>query len=393
MKKFSTFIVESNSSEKITGIDISINYINAEDLKKYLEVADIFLMDETKEIIKWLIANNKSYIQELSTDYDENAIIGFFNQGRKKIEDKRLQMLWDLIYKVNKENRILEIPTLQKEKDFKSIIDGSVPADYVILQLGTERGKNAIPKRYDRLLNKIINQWNGKSSLDREELKSAAYEGLVWSINSYGKKGNKTKAEDENIVNKTFGQYAAYMIRFSILEHIKNLSHTVRIPISQQKKEKETHGVNRKSDTVSGDKVVGHNDEGNKTLFDFLGYIDTSTQSLDNEDLDKLWKEATEIIDKEFNQTTLDIFYSFFGINGYKKLQNKELADKYNCGPSKITYYCSRVINFIKTNKKIKSIFTEINELMHECMAEKDLNNNDNDPYYINIKENTDIEE
>ena len=393
MKNFSTFIIESNSSETIKGIKDSINYIDTDNLKKYLKICDIYLSNEAKEIIKWLIVNNKTYIQDLSNDIDENAIVGFFNQGRKNITDSKLKELWDLIYTINKNDRILEIPTLQTKSQFDSILNKSLPADYVILKLDTESGRNAIPKRYDRLLNKIINQWEGKSSFDREELKSAAYEGLTWAINSYGKKGNKTKAEDENIVNKTFGQYAAYMIRFGILEHIKNLSHTVRIPISQQKKEKETHGVNRKSDTVSGDKVVGHNDEGNKTLFDFLGYIDTSTQSLDNEDLDKLWKEATEIIDKEFNQTTLDIFYSFFGINGYKKLQNKELADKYNCGPSKITYYCSRVINFIKTNKKIKSIFTEINELMHECMAEKDLNNNDNDPYYINIKENTDIEE
>ena len=76
----------------------------------------------------------------------------------------------------------------------------------------------------------------------------------------------------------------------------------------------------------------------------------------------------------------LDIFYSFFGINDHKQLQNKELAAKYNCGPSKITYYCARVINFIKTNKKIKSIFSEINELMHECLAERDMNNNDYDP-------------
>ena len=393
MKNFSTFLSESISVGRIDGIKDSINYIGEEDLKKYLEVANIFLSEETKQIIQWLIVNNKTYIQDLSNDSDENAIVGFYNSGKGNIDDPKLKNLWDLIQIVNKSERILEIPTLQKPNDFRNIINGDTPADYVILRLNTEEGRNNVVKKYDNLVNKIVNQWVGKSTFDRDELKACAYEGLTWALNSYGKKGEKSKAEDENVVNKTFGQYAAYTIRFSILESIKNYSHTVRVPISQQKKEKETSGVNRKSHTVSGDKTIKKNDEGSKTLFDFLGFVDTSTQSIDNEDMDKLWKEAMEILEKEFNSMTMDIFYSFFGINGREKLQNKELATKYNCGASKITYYCSRVLNYIKNNRKIKSIFSEINELMHECMSERDQNDNEQEPYYIKISEDTSVEE
>ena len=70
----------------------------------------------------------------------------------------------------------------------------------------------------------------------------------------------------------------------------------------------------------------------------------------------------------------------------------RELSKKYNCGPSKITYYCGRVLEFIKKNKKIRDIFSEINDLMHECLKEYDDNNN-NEPHYIKIKENTEVEE
>ena len=98
------------------------------------------------------------------------------------------------------------------------------------------------------------------------------------------------------------------------------------------------------------------------------------------------------LLEEEFNDMTMDIFYSFYGINGHKKLQNKELSEKYNCGPSKITYYCGRVVEFIKKNKKVRDIFSEINDLMHECLKEYDDNNN-NEPHYIKIKENTEVEE
>ena len=100
--------------------------------------------------------------------------------------------------------------------------------------------------------------------------------------------------------------------------------------------------------------------------------------------MDKLWKKAMKVLEEEFNDMTMDIFYSFYGINGHKKLQNKELSEKYNCGPSKITYYCGRVVEFIKKNKKVRDIFSEINDLMHECLKEYDDNNN-NEPHYIKI--------
>lgn len=393
MKNLSTVITESsNKKTKIEGVKNSINFISVEDLNKYLESADACLSEEAKEIINWLKVNNKTYISELSTDDDENAIVGFYNKGKKEIESGALKELWDKINVLVQADRVLEIPTLQTKSDFENILSGKLPADYVILKLGTKEGKNNIPKRYSRLIEKIVAQWKGKSSFEYEDLKSIAYEGLVYAMDTYGKKGNKTKSEDESIVNKTFGQYAAYMIRFIILENIKNLSHTVRVPISQQKREKDSKGTNAKSNTVSGDKVVGHNDEGSKTLFDFLGYTDTSLQSVDYEDMDKLWKKAMKVLEEEFNDMTMDIFYSFYGINGHKKLQNKELSEKYNCGPSKITYYCGRVVEFIKKNKKVRDIFSEINDLMHECLKEYDDNNN-NEPHYIKIKENTEVEE
>ena len=53
---------------------------------KYLKNANACLSEEAKEIINWLKVNNKTYISELSTDDDENAIVGFYNKGKREIE-------------------------------------------------------------------------------------------------------------------------------------------------------------------------------------------------------------------------------------------------------------------------------------------------------------------
>ena len=85
MKNLSTVITESsNKKTKIEGVKNSINFISVEDLNKYLESADACLSEEAKEIINWLKVNNKTYISELSTDDDENAIVGFYKKGNRK---------------------------------------------------------------------------------------------------------------------------------------------------------------------------------------------------------------------------------------------------------------------------------------------------------------------
>ena len=82
MKTLSILFEEKNAKLKVQSD--SINYISVEDLKKYLEIADKFISDETKEIINYLIVNNKTYLSELATDDEENALVGFYNAGEPK---------------------------------------------------------------------------------------------------------------------------------------------------------------------------------------------------------------------------------------------------------------------------------------------------------------------
>ena len=51
---------------------------------------------------------------------------------------------------------------------------------------------------------------------------------------------------------------------------------------------------------------------------------------------------------------------------------NKEIAKKYNVANSNITYYCQKVNNFIRKDKKMNALFVELYELIKESINDKD---------------------
>lgn len=380
--------VSSNSAKyrTITAEENSINYISIDDLKKYLEIADKFLSSESKQVIQYLIVNNSTYITDLSSDTEENVIVGFYNS--KRPTDEKLSTLWDLLHTIGKTGRILEIPTLQSKEHFESIINKQVPADRIILRIDNAQARNEIVIMYDPLVHKMCRQWMGKSTLTYDDLYSAAQVGLIWAMNNYGikKAKRKIKGADDEVpeevkevnIKQTFGQYAAYMIMYSIINSIRTESHIVSIPVNKQQEEKQLTGKNVKNRSISGDKKVGINnsDDGNKTVFDFIEDGDSASRSLENEDIANIWKEIWAECEKEFDKKIMQSFYSFHGLNGYEKLKNKEIAQKYGVSNSLVTYYCVKVEKYIQTNKKIMELLKEVYKLMNECLSIDDTRNN-----------------
>lgn len=365
MRKLTEIFEAVEKTLKLNIQDGSINYISAKQLKEYLETCKVFLSNETKEIVNWLIVNNSSYIAELSTDQEENALAGFFNAGMPK--EDHLKELYKAIAVVQKSGRILEIPVFMTEKQFNSVINKEVPLDYVVLALDTTRGRNKAAEKYNPLLIKMCRDWLGKSNLTYDDLMSAAHEGFVWALNGYGKKTDKNKVDLDTIVtSQTFGQYAAWMIRSSILMAIENESKTVREPKSAQKRERQEKGYNRKVNSVSGNRSISKDDEGGKTLFDLIGDFEEASNSLDNEDLKMLRNELKKMLVKEFGQKVVDIFASGLGMFGYEKIKKKDIAKKYDISSSNVSYYNNKIEQFLKKDKKANALLMEIIELISD---------------------------
>lgn len=389
MKKFSEIVESKSSNKKLDIQNNTLSYIGVADLKKYLEVCNKFISDEAKAIVKYLIDNNLKYVAELSNDTDDNPLAAFYNAGVPMNATEELKELYKNIGVLYKKDRLMEIPVFQTKEQFEAIITKQESPDCVIMDLVSEKGRNEIAKQYEPLIHKMAKQFHGKSNLSYEELVSAGYQGLVWAMNSYGKKPkqNKNNVDIETIVSNTFTQFAAYMIRTAMLEDIKNLSHTVRIPVSQQNDERKDTGRNTKSNTVSGDRETSLSDDSNKSLFDYMGGTDNATRDVDNEDIKKLWNRFFEKLNSHFDKKTLDIYYSSFGLNGYEKIKKKELADKFKIAQSSITYVLYRVNTFITTDKEMYSMIKSIFELMTECANERDMDYDPEEGLHIEIND------
>lgn len=366
----------------------SLNYLTVEQLKKYLAITDKYIMPESKDIIDYLIVNNTSYLTDLDKENEENVLAGFFNAGYPDKAD--FVELYNKLEKVVKENRVLEIPVFQTKEQFNSIINKTCHLDLIVMDFKDDKSRNNIAIKYTPLVHKICKQYYGKSNLNYEDLLSVAFDGLTYAMNTYGKKSNikDDNIDSKNISSQSFLQWAAYIIRFTILDAIAHESRTVRIAKSQLNKERKKNGQNTKSNTVSGDLKVGINnsEDGNKTVFDFIDSQEYSDSALDKADLDKVWGEIYTRIKKEFGEQIFNIWCGFYGINGKEKLKNKELAATYNVSNSSITYYCTKVNNYLQKDKVTFKLLQEVYALMQECLNDQERNSKSiYETYHIKI--------
>lgn len=375
MRKFS----ESNTKTKLNIQENSINYISAGQLQKYLDVVGKYLSDDCKYIIKYLIEHNDTYVNDLSNKSNGtgNALEDFYNRGVPS--DESLKQLYKSIGVIKNSHRLLEIPVFQTYEQFNGIITKKTALDNVVLDLETERGRNNVVKQYTPIVWKIVRQYAGKSNLEVDELYSAALEGLTWAMNEYGKRTPKRNTDEklQEVVNaQTFGQYAAWRMVHSILGNIENVSRVVRVPKSQQQAEREKTGSNTKSNSISGDNIIsngkGEKSSNSKTYFDLVGGYENAGKNLDQEDLDKLWKRVYQKLEQQFDKKTLDIYYDVYGINGHEKMKSKDIAAKYGVVPSAISYYTGKIYNFMRQDKEMFGMLTDIFELMKECQNDKD---------------------
>lgn len=373
MKKLSTLVNESK--QKLDIQDDTINYIDTADLLLYKDITKKFLSEDGKNVVDWLI-EHPDYVEELAAKNAKNALATFYDNGVPTTPG--LKELYKWVGKIVKAGRLLEIPVFQTKEQFEAIINKEVSPDEIILDFSTEQGRNEVAKKYDSLVWKIARQFAGKSNFDLEELHALGAWGLVDAMNTYGKKTDKSEATDEQVKGYTFLSWASYKIRIFIIEHIKDQGHLVRVPRSQQSRERAEKGRNTKTYSVSVETPVGKDKDGNsKRLLDKIGDYERAGKSMEDEDNARLWENIHRILSKKFDERTLDIFYSKWGVNGYKKLSGKEIMAKYGFkNQSNINAIEGKVRHFMITDPKMKGALLELYEFNEARKHDDDMEDN-----------------
>ena len=373
MKTLSKIINEAKQPLDIQ--DDTINYISGAELRQYLVIADKFISADAKDVINWLI-EHPNYVDDIAGPNADNALATFYDNGVPSTPV--MKELYKSLGKVIKNGRMLEIPVFQTKEQFEAILDKTVSPDEIILDLTSEKGRNEIAKKYEPMAWKIARSYVGRSNLDLEELYAIGMEGIVWAMNKYGKKNDKSRASDDNVKAYTFHSWVSYCIRIAILEAIKDQGHLVRVPRSQQSKEKSEKGHMTKNYSISMETPVGRDKDGNsRRLSDKIGDYERAGKSLEDEDNARLWEHIHKLLKKKFDDRTLDIFYDKWGVNGHKKLSGKELMEKYGFNAqSNINFVCSKVINYMMKNPETKEALLELYEFVESRNHDNDMEDN-----------------
>lgn len=295
------------------------------------------------------------------------------------IDEIGMEELWE-IFKDLKSN-IKLFPHFLTQFEQNSLIKGTAKVEDLIIDLDTAQGRNDVIKMYTPIVNKIVNQYVGKSKLTRSDLMSAAMEGFAKAIEQW----DRSK-------NQLFKTYLSYRVQQQILNEIDEHGHTLS---GTNWYATAKYGAEM-LDAVSIDGLSRNEDgEIKQDRLAALGYNDDGR----NEEADvEQWKKVFDILEKKFKQRDLDIFYRYFGLNGYKREKSKDIAKMYGMSEGNIrNSVINKMIAFLKKDKSALELLMDLRESYNEslmielfgCNKETILERLSNDDIYILLEEIT----
>lgn len=371
MIKFTDIINESKKQEYNGSITIKEleDYINKTSRILPNIVRDALYLVKKYEILEAddindILGTNKSGINSLAKKFD--------------ITPDLMEDLWTLLKDLK--SNIKLFPHFLTPSEQNALIKGTAKIEDLTIDLETTQGKNEVIKMYTPIVNKIVNQYVGKSKLSKNDLMSAAMEGFAKAIDEW----DRSKGQ-------LFKTYVSYRVQQQILNDIDKHGHSLSGTNWYATKKYGAEVL----DAVSIDGMSRNEDgEIHQDRLAALGYND----GRDEEAEVKQWKKVFEILEKKFKQRDLDIFYSYFGLNGYKKEKSKDIAKRYGMSEGNIrNSIINKILAFLKKDKQtlelLVSLMDSYNEsLMIElfgCDRDTILERLSNDDIYILLEEIT----
>ncbi|MBR5296713.1 MAG: hypothetical protein IKU29_02450 [Parabacteroides sp.] len=345
MNNFTTYIKEGRERSNYN----SEHLLRAE-INRYLEKVNKIIPKHIKDVIyltqkynlvaaediKIIKNSNKSKFKELSDVYNIPLDI--------------VEYLWKQLKEMK--NNIKMLPQFQSKTERESIMLGKLSVDDLTIDLSSNAGRNAATKMYMPVVYKIVNQYVGASKLSRQELMSAALEGFTDAINNW--KHVKQKSIP-------FKSYMSYRVQQQILHDINKYSHTLSLPNLTKT------ALNNDIDAMSIDAMLGDNDKDMSDKISKLGMVDADI-FLDKDE-EKNWKFLYTLLEQNFKQRDVNVFYRYFGLNGCKREKSKDIAKSLGLSEGAIrNVVINKMISFLKNNRQAMEVLMKLQDIYNESL-------------------------
>ena len=351
MKVFSTILTESSSETfALTG----------EEFKKYCEAIEATKRSKEFLHLLWIISKNPELLDREKVEY---LIKG--KNVCKIVSADDVKAFIAYAKRVGDEIKLL--PQLLSAYQREAVIAKKIDPNDLTLDLETERGRNAIAKKYIPLIEKLVKQFEGKSALSKEEIRSAAMTGLVNAMNDYKNPEEMEKAGKEG--NLSFTSYAAYRIKQQILKDIDNFSRDVKISKYYQGKLKdEGEDTNRE---FSIDALFANDDDDKAMSVDRFFQLSDEDNSLEMREKEEMYAKLFKRIESKFSSRDCIVLYKVWGVNGYNKEKVKDIAKELGISSPAIVQICNRIIKFIASDKYCQDLHKAYESLVDDYVIGK----------------------
>lgn len=295
------------------------------------------------------------------------------------LDEGALKHLANMLKGVSQSTTILLLPMYMTPETREDFIEGRKSIEDVTIDLTTNKGRNLVVKRYTMLLNKIVNQYVGTSSLSRTELMSAAMLGLIKAMNDYNQNAASVDSIDKDIdieelkkqKRLSFTSYAAWRIQQQILGDIQDYSRNVRLNqqayTKSQAKGQSLYTAVRFDQTDTDSSI-------NDTVDRIVKLSETPHDEIDrphgkdSQETLKFWQQAFKLIEEKFGLKKAKIFYQTFGVNGYATLKRQDIAKQNGISSPFVTYTIKQIIEFCRNNPKLRYFLTELQDAISESI-------------------------
>ena len=350
MNNFTTFTNFSTLNEAVKRINTTV--LTIDNINTYLDAVKKRIPEQVANIIYLTAKHN--LVSQKDIDDIRNANKGQLSKLAFKYNISIVEMedLWEGLKNLKANIRLL--PQYQTPSECSAFMAGKLDMSDITIDLDTPAGRNACAKQYMGMVHKIVNSYVGQSKLGKPELMSAALQGFTDAMNDWRKNG------DESAV--PFKTYAAYRVKQQILADINTYSYTMKT---------NWYGIKKMgSSLLNAVSIDGMpRDEDGDFKQDHLKALGTDSSYDLTPSERHSWDELYELIETNFKQRDIDIFYRYFGLKGYQREKGKDIAKSLGIAPSMVTSVIKDIVlKKLKNNPKAMEILRDLLDSYNESL-------------------------